>query len=142
MCLTTVVQLGGNFHEVAHGAQSITGLEVARLQEQCNQHCLRDRPRVIKDPSLPAASLLLPLPSRRKIPDPQNMQQDNRNLAFKDTKSHVHAFFLTQRAYVFFVLQCLEVLKPNVRISHGFPCITFSCLAFKYVSSNLASHLK
>lgn len=60
MCLTAVVQLRGNFHKVAHRAQSITGLEVASLQEQYNQHCLRECPRVIKDPSLPPASLFLP----------------------------------------------------------------------------------
>lgn len=57
VCLITVVQLRGNFHEVAHRAQSITGLEVASLQEQYNQHCLRECPRVIKDPSFPPASL-------------------------------------------------------------------------------------
>lgn len=53
----SVVQLRGNFHEV-----SITGLEVASLQEQYNQHCLRECPRVIKDPFLPPTSLFLLVP--------------------------------------------------------------------------------
>lgn len=145
MCLITVVQLRGNFHEAAYGAQSITGLEMASLQEQYDQHCLRECPRVIKDPYLPPASLCLPLPSGRKIPDPQNMQQDNDSFflwAALLFKTQNHTFIWTQHTGMF-CSECLEALTPNISISHElvFLLIREPPACSQYVLSNQWSFL-